>query len=278
MKHLAPFLAAITLSGAAHAASTFIYVAGENGAFGAFDLATREYQQISSNAFANTHLMGLAYDSSTETLYYNARRGAGELHTINLLSGSSISALPYDNNGAAGDMIGLASNNAGLLYTYNYGNDAIFSVNPATAVGTQIAGGGSGLTSGSALTGKLAFLGSTLYGAMSLQTPSSNGLYSFNTSTGAYTFIGNGGQTAIYTDLIIFSSGSTLYGLNGTTLYQVDPSNGNLSSLGALSGENLPASFRGAAIPEPSTSLLGAAGAIGLLLARRRQRGAGRQG
>lgn len=249
-----------------------VAVAGSGGQYGWFDLATRQYTQLSTSAFSGLAVTGMAYNSNTSTTYVSTR-APGQLRTINQATGATLSTVGYNFGGASTDNVGLAFNSSGSLFNYNFGNDAVFQINPATGTGTQLSGAAV-LTSASPQLGKLAFVGSTLYGTMSLSPSSSNGLYSFNTTNGAATLIGNGGAAATYTDMIAFGSGTNLYGINGTTLYQINIADGALTNLGVISGANLPSSFVAAVaapVPEPTTVLGVAAAGLGLVrLARRR--------
>lgn len=243
-KHLVLVLHALLIAGLASAAPT-VFVTGDAGQFGYFDLPTRAYTQVSSN-MAGT---GLGYRSSTGTMYLNTIISTTTaLRIINPDTGAQTAVANYNYGaGVATNTIGISFNPTGSLYIYNPGNEAIFNVNPATAVGTQLSAGPVLLTT-IAPRGKLAFAGPTLYGAMSVSPASASGLYSFNTSNGAVTSLGSGGSASTYVEMVIFADGATLYGLNGTTLFQINTANGALTTIGAITGGSLPAAFNGAVI------------------------------
>ena len=101
--------------------NTTVYVVSNGGQFGYFDLTTRAYTEISGNAFVGIQTTGLAYRSTTGTMYLNARYGGTTaLHTINPATGVSTLVATYNYGGAASDTIGLAFNSAGNLFNYNY--------------------------------------------------------------------------------------------------------------------------------------------------------------
>jgi Calx-beta domain len=237
-------LYALLIAGLASAAPT-VFVTGNAGQFGYFDLPTRAYTQVSSS-MAGT---GLGYRSSTGTMYLNTIVSTTTaLRIINPDTGAQTPVANYNYGpGVATNTIGISFSSAGSLYIYNPGNEAIFNVNPATAVGTQLSAGPV-LSTTIAPRGKLAFAGSTLYGAMSVSPASASGLYSFNTSNGAVTSLGSGGSAATYVEMVIFADGATLYGLNGTTLFQINTANGALTTIGAITGGSLPTAFNGAVI------------------------------
>jgi hypothetical protein len=169
---------------------------------------------------------------------------------------------------------GLASNGT-TLFNFSFSQKRLQTINPLTGTRTDLSGAGPNTNE---IGGRMAFNGGTLYGTLPVSGGSGSGLYSFNTTTGAPTFIGNGGAAGSY-DLMLasYSNAGTLYGLVLNSLYSINTTNGNLTLVGNLTGANLPSFFLGAGqvqtVPEPSSIGLMAASAVGLIgFARRRSK------
>jgi hypothetical protein len=125
------------------------------------------------------------------------------------------------------------------------------------------------------MAGTLAVSGGTLYGSgFNGNVPFLRNLVTFNTSTGAATFVSST-DNPTYQDLILFDVNGSLRGLKGNTLYSVNPSSGALTQLGTITGANLPGMFYAAVltpVPEPAAPLGVVMAAAGLATWWRRRR------
>ncbi len=276
---------ALTLTAPAPALAQFVGVVGDSGQYGFFNLAspTNSYTQISSNAFQNIAITGLTSSGSGSAGYGIARfAGSAALLTVNLATGANATVGTINAGSGQADYVGIAFNlgNA-TLYTTYYGDDTLRTLNPSTAAATVV--GGTGASEYFPDVGRMAFAGGSLYATLdTLGTGSGNGLYRLNTSTGAATFLGNGGGSAsIYANLLSFGNGVNLYGIDSSnrTLYQINLTNGNLTSLGTIGGPNVPASFEAAVvIPEPGTAVLVTVAGLAAVAARRAKARRARRG
>jgi hypothetical protein len=242
-----------------------IYVVGNATQFGTIDLSTNTYTQVAAST--PNQLDGLT--TSGGTLY--GATISGQLYTVNPATGAQ-TAVGSATAGVA--YTGLAPNGAGSLFTYDVVAEQLGSIDRTTGAYSAI--GASGFNQ-SNMTGTLAVSGGTLYGsAFDGNVPFRRTLVTFNTSTGAASFVGS--DNPIYQDLILFTVNGALQGLNGTTLYSVNSSSGALTQLGTITGANLPVMFSAAVltpVPEPAASLGVVMAAAGLTWWCRRRGGAG---
>ncbi len=258
---------------ASSAPAQTVAVIGSGNQFGSFDLSTREYTQAAGSITGGVQqVTNLAYDGTS--LFITERGSGTRLRTLSVTGVASASLGTILVNEQSDEFIGLSFGN-GTLYSTDFNNERLTTISRTDAATTQP--GVLNYTTETPLSGKLAFAGPTLYGTITANGGAGNGLYSFNLTTGAGTLLGNGGAASTYTNMIAFSNGSDLYGINGTTLYSINTSNGNLSSLGAITGTNLPNAFVGAVlapVPEPTTVFGVAAAGLGLVRCLRRRRAA----
>jgi hypothetical protein len=134
---------------------------GSVGQFGYFDLSTRQYTQIASNITGN-QVTSLAYDGTS--LYITDRTGGGTLlKSLSSSGGASASLGTILANGNLDEFIGLSFGN-GTLYSTARGNERLTTINRTNAATTQP--GVLNYPTGNTLSGKLAFVGSVLYGTI----------------------------------------------------------------------------------------------------------------
>jgi hypothetical protein len=267
-------VAAFAVAFAAPAPAQTVAVIGNSNQFGYFNLSTRQYTQISGSIAGGVQqVTNLAYDGTN--LFITDRTNTGtQLKTLSVAGVASASRGTILVNGQTDEFIGLSFGN-GTLYSTDFNNERLTTISRTDAATTQP--GVLNYSTEPPISGKLAFVGPTLYGTITANGGAANGLYSFNLATGAGTLLGNGGAASTYTNMIAFSNAGTLYGINGTTLYTISTANGNLTTLGAITGANVPTQFVAAVVapvPEPATALGVAAAGLGLARLVRRRRAA----
>jgi hypothetical protein len=249
--------ASLGLAAAPGVSGALVYVTGAANQFGTIDVSTRQYTQISAN-------LGGVYSSLTWNpaieAFYTALNDFS-LRTIKM--DGTVSAI----GSMGGSMYGLAFNPATtVLYGQSYATDTFGTVNKTSGAYTPI--DYPGIYVSGPIGGRLSFHDGTLYGAAK-QSGTSNGKFgTINPATGQFTQIG--ANSADYLSMILASDESTLYGIAGQVLYTINSATGVATSLGAITGNNLPGSFLGAdfiPVPEPGqwammmgVTLLGVAG------------------
>lgn len=155
------------------------YNSSNNSGLYTIDAQTGEYELV-GNAGAN--LTGFAYDAQSQVAY-----GIGQvnmynyLYTVDLETGVSTPMGIVDGPYL---IVDIAVDNAGNLYGLDINNDVLLSINPSTAVGTQI--GSLGLDINYAQDLAYDRDNGILYGTLYANS-STAGLYSINASTGAAT-------------------------------------------------------------------------------------------
>ena len=252
-----------------HVFAISIYVTGVNtGApyvskFGTLDLNTGVYTQISANmsgGFAN-----LTYGPTTGLLYASVTTGTGTLHTVNTGTGNAtlVGYMGYD-------VWAMSMGPSSQIFAYNWASDTLNWVNPATAASTLIAATPT-YASRPPEYGSYAFIGSTLYTSANYGSGSIFG--TVNTTDGTITTLAS---DAIYQSLKLAYDGTTLYGVNLTNIFTINPATGALSSPVTITGANwFTGDIYGASyvpVPEPSTLSMVAVFACGAALAKWRNR------
>jgi hypothetical protein len=228
-------------------------------------------------ALGINHVVGLAYDPSTGTLYGHrndvAAGEVGRLYTIDLTTGAA--TLVGITNITSPDM---TIDPSGQLFAWmefeNSGafQDDLYTINKITGAASRV--GESGQATGA--TG-LGFQGSTLF------MKSGNTLFTVNPATGVATLVGtisySGGDTALDNSPTFDSSGAG-FGIDrssGTSLLvSINVSGLSASVIGDTGIANMAAlAFAPSVIPEPGTLALlglGAAGTFAAVRSRRKKR------
>jgi hypothetical protein len=257
------FLALLAGSVSLPAADIYVTIySGSSQRFGVIPITTGAYQDLNSNVAGNfIPAKGLAWNPIS-SLFNFTYATSSNLNTISQTGtlGNSISTTLPDNGATT---IYDSSSSKMLAFSFN----AYGTLNTATGAYTNIGVTGRGSAK------NLAFVGGTLYGTFSPNNPGSSSFGSFNTTTGVFTAIGSAGSSP--TSLALASDGVTLYGLSKTTIFTIDPSTGDTTSL--ISITNVPptngidSAGMIASVPEPSTYALGAI-ATGVMAAVARRR------
>ena len=260
----------LLLAGSASLPAVDLYVTVWNNSpqsnrFGKIDSDTGVYSLSKSNVGGGSGAMmsGLAWNSATSQ--FNTLTLQGSLSTITTTGtvGSGLATgLPLSQN--------LLANNPATSTMYALNKGALSTVNPATGAVSNIGAPGVNSISGSA------FVNGTMYGTAEISSNpffSSDYRYgSFNLNTGAFTAITASNDNNY--SMFLAYDGTTLFGLEGTTLYTLNPTTGAYTTLRSVTG--LPSGSINAmsvpfAVPEPSTYALGAI-ATGVMAAVARRR------
>lgn len=230
--------------GAGTASAQTIYAVGTDDTFGSFNLATRQYTQISASlGGGNTYNLTL---NSTGSFYGTQNAGVTNDTFVGITTTGTVAVIGAP-QGMGDAMHGLARRADGTLFGYGGDTSTVGTVNPATGVYTYIGNAG---MSAAGFGGDLAFSGSTLY---AISSNNNGSLHTVNTTTGALS-TQIGASNANYTNGAVFSSGAGLYVLQGLNLFSANTTTGTLTLLGALTGTGSTTGFYAAsAVPEPST-------------------------
>ncbi len=263
----------------------------------------RSRNLLAGLAFAATLVCGPVH---AVTLYQTGGNGSG-LYTTDSTNG----ATSFVGSFGYGATYALAFDPSNTLYaiTNGFANGQLATVNPLTGAATLVgastgvavlmalvfASDGTGYAASAATndlykinttTGALTTIGSLGFGGiMDLAFDSagnlyglSNALYEINTTTGAGSLVTNLANTGLM-GLTIDPSGNFLatdYSTSNTPLYEINTSDGSLTSLGNTGVANAMAlTYEGvAAVPEPETyaMMLAGLGLLGFLARRRKQK------
>lgn len=260
--------------------------AGGSGQLYTIDAATGAIVQnigpLNDSLSQNWPITGLAFHPFTGVLYGssgNAIPGReARLVTINPANGlvtviGSFDAGPVNTSGTPATMADIAFDSAGNLYGVgSIGGPQIYSINILTGKATVI--GSTGLTSTSG--GGLAISSAGIF----YGTPTASRFGTYNSTTGAYTDIGNPTKPAggAY-GALDFNGSGVLYGLNvgsgappPTHLVTINPANAAVTDLGA-SVTSLDAIAFSVVVPEPATLSLLVSGLVLVLLTSGRRNG-----
>jgi hypothetical protein len=248
-----PFLAAGVLCfSTAARADVSIWIDDSSGKIGLFDITTDTLTNVHSTGLGN-NLTDIGFVGTT--LYGTTYTG---LYSINTSTGAATSRGSYNVGG--GGMNGLVGNSAGTgLLGASGTTNSVYNINPAspgasTTFATNLPGSGSA--------GDLAYAGSTLYESTTDQFGNDE-LVNVNTKAVVGLFKVNGTGPALSDVLGLADNGTTMYAVDGTSVYTVNLSNGALTfdaNYGSLDGGALGAAYGAAfvnesvsAVPEPST-------------------------
>lgn len=266
-------LAAVGLAFAATSAQAQLVVGNDQSGTASIyyiDVDTGVATAIHTSSTSTAKPWGMAYDNSTNTLYWN---NGGSLYSSPMsmsLTPTLIGSMTY--NGSSVNYVGLAFRDGMLLGTRNITTEAVYEINPATGVSTQeyvypttfdFGGLDVDATNG------------RLYGLSdSAPAGSVRGLYEIDVVGQSTTFVAGypGGETDI--DGLGVHAGLAYYVTDGPlgtqpSFYVMDIASGLLVN-------TLPSPFTGsgtfsagAFVPAPGT--LGAVGLLALGAARRRR-------
>jgi PEP-CTERM motif len=233
-----------------------------NTATGAVTDLSNTGQILTDIAFVGTQMYGTTFTS---------------LYAINNITTSATSSLIGTYSVGGGGMNALVGSGTGLLAASNATTTVYGIANPSTSVATT--NFATGLPGPSA--GDLAFHGTTLYEA-AVAGNGNDELVNVNTKTvvGFFT-IGGVQQNAVFG---LADDGTTMFAVQGTSIYTVDLATGALTlaanygghGLSTANGEAFLNESVHSAVPEPSTwamMILGFAG-IGFMAYRRKSQGA----
>ena len=180
-------------------------------------------------AFAGGNVYGFMYDSDTnDTRFYIMNADTHQVAYPGTSAGRAVVSMAY--NHAAGEMIALASNDAGG------DGRSIYTVNLATGTLTEIAA----LNSGSDTIMTLAIDGSGNAYGLSYADPGPSTLYSINLTNGNCTAIGPTGLGLKYVQSMVWDHNTNqlfwaqYFDSNSNGLYVVDPATGAATSCGTI--------------------------------------------
>lgn len=270
----AVFLTATAMVVGTTQAGPVIYTIGGTGSYdgnttlGKIDLVTGTYSVVKSAISDTLKFANLAPGADGSFYTWSSDRRLHRLTTDG--TATAISGTRQTSY----SMYGLAyraSNDT--LYGYDYSADTFGTVNPTTGVWSS--GPNYPPSSSTPSGGRFVALNDTWYGTWSDGT-----LKTFNWGTFAPS---NVATNALYTNIVLATDGTTLYGLQGAVgtdgakLYSIDTGTGALTELRSLDGA--PNYFSGAgmsssaAVPEPgSLAILSLLGCVGGVVQWRRRR------
>lgn len=232
-------------------ADQFVYVTGSGNEFGTLDLATGAFNQITTLALpAGDYIYGMGFGAHGD-LYGVDSQPDANLYQINPNTGglTDLGAIGYSAVDATSDA-------SGKLYVLSQDTNALYyTLNPPSPTPNVI--GSTGISS----TGLMAVSpdGSQLFTTTVDPTTGTYDLVSLNPATGAPTVIGD---TGYYVDNGLFVGG-TLYGFDTVSdaIVTINTTTGSATQVGTYSLPNGDIIYSSAAIPEPSSLVLGVIGA-----------------
>jgi Ca2+-binding RTX toxin-like protein len=190
-------------------ADPILWIDDTSGNVGHIDAVTGAATPV---GYTGTVLTDLAFNPQ-EQLYGST---FSTLYTVNQLNGS---LTPVGNFGTGVSINGLVFSASGTLY--GSGGTGLYTINTSTGAATLV--GNSGLPPGFGSAGDLAFLNGKLYEAVTDGAVSDLTLIDPATGAGQIvgTIVGNPSVLALAT-----GSNGTLYGVDGTKVYSINPSTG----------------------------------------------------
>jgi hypothetical protein len=191
------------------------------------DVTSGAATSLYANTTSDAKPWGMAYDPATNTLWWN---NGGNLYSSPFsMSGLTPSApTPMTFNAATVNFVALAWHNGQLLGTRNIATEAVYSIDTATGVATQLYVYPTAFDFGG-----LDSSGTTLYGLTdAAPSPSVRGLYSIDLAAQSTTFLAPypSGETDI--DGLAIGNGLAYYVTDGpnttqASFYVFDPATGN---------------------------------------------------
>ncbi len=256
----------ITLATCQMSKAVDIYVIGnDNGTstdfFGKVNSTTGALQIINANIGAKTSGGSLVWNPNINM--FNSLSGSGVFNTI-MLDGTLGTPIA---SGLQAGKLGYSSTSSKMYNVLS----TFYDVNPTTGAQTSV--GATGYSDVYSATP----VGNLIYGTVFVFSGGPKWYYgTFNSATGAFAAIT--ASDSVYGAMRLAYDGTTMYGMNNSSLYIINPATGAYSSPVTLSGISGLQSLQGAAmvpVPEPSTYALGAI-ATGVMAAVARRRKASR--
>lgn len=239
-------LACTLLAAATPASAALIYVSDTAGDFLQYNTLTGASTALGHNGVL---LYGMAYATSG-TLYANDQGSNPNngFYSVNTTNGALTSIADVSGYSGAATDGAVASNGGGTMYFVANGTDALYTIDPTTAVLTEIGPMGVSISGGWDFN----------YGPDgNLYLSSGGNLYDVNATTGSASKIGSFGVGNMQS---IAAADGALYGFGGSAMYSIDLADGAATFI-----RNTPGTFESEATvfgsfqstPEPSTLLLG---------------------
>jgi PEP-CTERM motif len=225
----------------------------------------------------NYPITGLAFHPTTGVLYGSTGNSVAGKEALFVRINSataqvtvigSFNAGPLNTDGKPTTMADIGFDSAGSLYgVASIGGPDLYSINLANGQATLV--GANGVATSTTGGGLAISAGGVFYG-----TPTASRFGTYNSTTGAFTNIGNPNKPAGGGYGALDFNGSLLYGLNvgsgsppPTHLVSIDPATAAVTDLGASVNSLDAIAFR---VPEPATLALWAVGMVALVGRRRR--------
>ena len=243
----------VVLSSVASASSLY-YVNDNDQTLHVVDTVTFNSTLIGATGVAGT-FGDMAWDRTTDTMYFVAGRGNNNLYTLDLTTGAATLVGSH----GVGDLFGLAVNASGQLFAQSTAtSNNFFSLNKLTGAATLVGGDG-------VYTGGLTF--NTSLNEMILLQAGTARVYEVDESTGTTSFLG--GTESINDNDIAYDATTDSYWAmsHDGHLYSFDSNFARIQEATGF-GEVAAADFANP-VPEPATLAVCAAGLAALLRRKR---------
>lgn len=272
------------------AAAQVVFTIGSNDAhgpmaLGRIDVGAESYTEVSPSLAGGETFLNLSWSESIGGFYSVLHPSGdagffGDLRTVTTAGTVSGSLGTLYSDAYAMSL----RPDDGRLYTIDAKSVSYWAIDPAAGFSESLLtpSMGLGFEPGGPAGGRLVVHQGSLFAAVNDSAASTGRFGSLGFGSGA-AFVQIGANDPLFTDMVLASDGTTLFGLVGVnaslvSLFVIDPETGSLGSPVSIVGANIPRYFTGAAaVPEPEDAcwVVGVVLVGRVLLARWFRRAAG---